>query len=83
MIMVIDFRKSKVKIKLVWKILNQGKIWTTTYYTCKNTVTKPNLDEFLCKLFENIALKIVANNIKYVWQLTGFSSFCQYFLFLL
>ena len=81
--MVIDFRQRKVKIKLVWKILNQGKIWTTTYYTCKNTVTKPNLDEFLCKLFENIALKIVANNMKYVWQLTDFSSFCQYFLFLL
>ena len=33
LIMVIDFRQRKVKIKLVWKILNQGKIWTTTY-TC-------------------------------------------------
>ena len=29
--MVIDFRQRKVKIKPVWKILNQGKIWTTTY----------------------------------------------------
>ena len=31
LIMVIDFRQRKVKIKLVWKILKQGKIWTTTY----------------------------------------------------
>ena len=34
----------------------------------------------------NIALKIVANNIEYVWQLTGFLSFntfyCNLFLLL-
>ena len=42
-------------------------------YTCKNIVTKPNLEEFLRKLnLNNIALKIVANDIEYVWQLTGF-----------
>ena len=42
------------------------------FYTCKNIVTKPNLEEFLCKHFEHyIALKIVANNIEHVWQLTG------------
>ena len=49
-------------------------------YTCKNIVTKPDLDEFLRKLFEIIiALKIVANNIKYVWQLTGFLSFNTFY----
>ena len=35
----------------------------------------------------NIALKIVANNIEYVWQLTGFLSFntfyCNLFCYLL
>ena len=30
------FRQRKVKIKLVWKILNQGKIWTTTYILSVN-----------------------------------------------
>ena len=34
--MVIDFRRRKVKIKLVWNILNQGKIWTTTYILSVN-----------------------------------------------
>ena len=37
-------------------------------YTCKNIVTKPNLDEFLGKFMNNIALKTVANNIEYAWQ---------------
>ena len=47
-------------------------------YTCKNTVTKPNLEEFLSKLnLNNIALKIVGNDIEYVCQLTGF--FCSFF----
>ena len=42
-------------------------------YTCKNIVTKPNLEEFLHKLnLNNMELKIVANDIEYVWQLTGF-----------
>ena len=35
-------------------------------YTCKNSVTKPNLDEFYVNFLNNIALKIVANSIKYV-----------------
>ena len=55
-------------------------------YTCKNIVTKPNLEEFLRKLnLNNIALKIVGNDIEYVCQLTGFIFFFlfQYFLFLL
>ena len=44
-------------------------------YTCKNIVTKPNLEEFLRKLnLNNMELKIVANDIEYVWQLTGFFS---------
>ena len=42
------------------------------HFYCLTIVTKPNLEEFLRKLFEKFALKIVANNIKYVWQLTGF-----------
>ena len=49
-------------------------------YSCKYIAKKPNLDEFLRKLFENIALEIVGNNIKNVWQLTGF---CFLILFIL
>ena len=30
---------------------------------------------FYVSFLNNIALKIVPNNIKYVWQLTGFLSF--------
>ena len=54
-------------------------------YTCKNIVTKPNLEEFLRKLnLNNMELKIVVNDIEYVWQLTGFFFLIlQYFLFLL
>ena len=56
-------------------------------YTCKNIVTKPNLDEFLGKFMNNIALKTVANNIEHVWQLTGFLSlntfYCNLFCYLL
>ena len=55
-------------------------------YTCKNIVTKPNLEKFLRKLnLNNMELKIVVNDIEYVWQLTGFFFFFlfQYFLFLL
>ena len=36
---------------------------------------------FYVSFLNNIALKIVASNIKYVWQLTGFF-ILQYFLFL-
>ena len=59
------------------------------FYTCKNTVTKPNLDEFLLKRFEQYRIENLANNIKYVWQLTGFLSFnsfysyCNLFCYLL
>ena len=38
-------------------------------YSCKNIVTKPNLEEFLGKLFEQYRIE---NCGKYVWQLTGF-----------
>ena len=51
-------------------------------YTCRNIVMKPNLEGFVSFL-NNIALKIVANNFKYEWQLTGFFFVLQYFLFLL
>ena len=45
--MVIDFRQRKVKIKLVWKILNQGKIWTTTdrcVATCRQRMRNNDLE---------------------------------------
>ena len=36
-------------------------------YTCKNTVTKSNLEDFYVSFLNNIALKIVANKIEYLW----------------
>ena len=54
------------------------------HFYCLTIVTKPNLEEFYVSFLKNIALKIVANNIKYVWQLTGFFFFILlYSLFLL
>ena len=51
--MVIDFRQRRVKIKLVWKILNQGKIWTTTYILyCQIHLFVKLLTDFLGKLQE-------------------------------
>ena len=50
-------------------------------YTCKIIVTKPNLEEFYVSFLNNIALKIVANNIEYVWQLTGFFYYYYYHLY--
>ena len=47
-------------------------------YTCKNIVTKPNLEEFLSKLFEQCRIE---NSVwqtilhEYVWQLRGFFLF--------
>ena len=58
-------------------------------YTCKNIVTKPNLEEFLRKLFEQYRIVNVANNVKYAWQLTGvffpntFHFYCNLFCYLL
>ena len=37
---------------------------------------------FYVSFLNNIALKIVANNIKYVWQLTGFLSFNTFLFFI-
>ena len=36
---------------------------------------------FYVSFLNNIALKIVANNIKYVWQLTGFLSFNSFYFY--
>ena len=36
---------------------------------------------FYVSFLNNIALKIVANNIKYVWQLTGFFILQYFFVF--
>ena len=42
-------------------------------FTCKNIVTKPNLDEFSRELFEQYGVENRAEQyFKYVWQLTGF-----------
>ena len=41
-------------------------------YTCKNIVTKPNLEEFLPKLFEQYRIENCCKQYQYVWQLTGF-----------
>ena len=36
------------------------------HFHCLTIVTKPNLEEFLRKLFEKYCIENVANNIKYV-----------------
>ena len=41
-------------------------------YTCKNIVTNLIKMNLYVSFLNNIALKIVTNNIKYLWQLTGF-----------
>ena len=43
-------------------------------YTCKNIVTKSNLDEFLRKLFKQY-------RIENVWQLIGFLSFNAFYFY--
>ena len=60
------------KHQIKFKNMRTTNIFHRFHFYCLTIVTKPNLEEFLRKLFEKFALKIVANNIKYVWQLTGF-----------
>ena len=54
-------------------------------YTCKNIVTKPNLDEFLRKLFEQYRIENCGKQYWICVATNGFFFFFlfQYFLFLL
>ena len=76
-----EYHKENVQLsnKLVFFSMTpfQCKLWRLVLlqkkylYTCKNIVTKPKRNSY-ARFLNNIAFKIVANNIKYVWQLTGF-----------
>ena len=59
--------------KLCLSVLLQKKY----LYTCNNIGTKPTLDEFLQKLFEQDCIE---KSTKYVWQLTGFISSKYFYL---